>query len=158
MRLGGMVFAGVMLAAGGAAPALAQVSYLTVHASPGRVYFVETSSEMGLPPALSINAFVVIDPPLDRGISARTYTVSIDCVANTFTIAGLVSLDGELKQVSADPEPTKPAAVGGALGAIRNYLCDGKIPAGASRYGSLAEAQAAGLAINSANRAAQAGQ
>lgn len=158
MRLGGMAFAGVMLAAVGAAPALAEVSYLPLYASPGRVYFVETSSEKGLPPALSISAFVVIDPPLDRGISARTYTVSIDCMANTFTIAGLVSLDGELKQVSTDPEPTKPAAVGGAFGAIRNYLCDGKIPAGASRYGSLAQAQTAGLAINSANRAVQAGQ
>jgi hypothetical protein len=158
MRPGGMVLAGMVLAAGAAAPALAEVSYLVLYASPGRVYFVETGSEKGLPPALSINAFVVIDPPTDRGIGARTYTVSIDCAANTFTIAGLVSLDRELKQLSTDPEPTQPAAVGGAFGAIRNYLCDGKIPAGASRYGSLAEAQTAGLAINSANRSAGAGQ
>jgi hypothetical protein len=133
--------------------AMAQTSLLTLHALENRVYFVNTDSEKGMPPALSVRTFVVIDPPLDRGISARDITVSVDCTANTFTITGLVSLDRELKQVSTDPEPTKPAAATGPFKTIRDYLCDGNIPAGATRYDSQAAALDAGLRIIAANRA-----
>ena len=94
-----------------------------------RVYFVDTSTERGLPPDFSIRVIVAIDPPLKRGISAREMTVSVNCTANTFTIAGLVSLDAALNQVSADPEPTDPAAVGGPFQGIRDYLCAGKMHA-----------------------------
>jgi hypothetical protein len=162
MRMDWTVATGMILAVGfgavGAAPAAAQASYIPVFASPDRVYFVDASSEKGMPPAVSIRVFVAIDPPMARGISAREYTASVDCTANTFTIAGLVSLDGDLNQVSADPEPTKPAAVGGPFTGIRRYVCEGEIPAGASRYGSRAEARAAGLQIIAANRPSPSGQ
>ena len=82
------------------APALAQTSYLSVFATPERVYFVDTGTKKELPPSFSILVLVAIDPPLARGISAREMTVSVNCTANTFTIAGLVSLDRALKQVS----------------------------------------------------------
>ena len=117
-----------------------------------RVYFVDTSTERGLPPDFSIRVIVAIDPPLKRGISAREMTVSVNCTANTFTIAGLVSLDAALNQVSADPEPTDPAAVGGPFQGIRDYLCAGKIPAGATRYQTRELALAAGFSIITANR------
>jgi len=142
----------LLLALLGGAPALAQTSYLPVFARPERVYFVDTDTEKGMPPALSIGVLVVIDPPLDGGISAREMTVSVDCTVNTFTIAGLVSLDAALKQVSTDPEPTKPAAVGGAFRAVRDCVCDGKIPAGATRYDSRALALETGFRIIAANR------
>ena len=142
----------VLLAASGA-PALAQTSLLPLFAMPERVYFVDTSTEKGAAPVRSILTLAVIDPPLSRGISAREMTVSVDCTANTFTITGLVSLDASLKQVSTDPEPTVPAAVGGPYKAIRDYLCDGKTPAGATPYASRAEALDAGLRIIAANRA-----
>lgn len=136
----------------GAAPALAQTSYLPVFATPERVYFVDTDAEKGTPAGLSIPVLVAIDPPLKRGISAREMTVSVNCTANTFTIAGLVSLDRELKEVSTDPAPTDPAAVGGPFKAIRDYLCDAKIPAGATRYDSRAAAVDTGFRIIAANR------
>lgn len=141
-----------LLAAFAGAPALAQTSYLPVFAMPERVYFVDTGTEKGLPPAFSIRVIVAIDPPLKRGISAREMTVSVDCTANTFTISGLVSLDAALNQVSTDPEPTKPAAIGGPFKGIRDYLCDGKIPAGATRYDTRELALAAGFSIITANR------
>lgn len=140
------------LAALCAAPALAQTSYLPVFANPERIYFVDTDTKKGMPPALSIRVLVAIDPPLKRGISAREMTVSVNCTANTFTIAGLVSLDRELKEVSTDPAPTDPAAVGGPFKGIRDYLCDGKIPAGATRYDSRAAAVETGFTIVAANR------
>lgn len=140
------------LAALGAAPALAQTSYLPVFATPERIYFVDTDTEKGMPPALSIRVLLAIDPPLKRGISAREMTVSVNCTANTFTIAALVSLDRELKEVSTDPAPTDPAAVGGPFKGIRDYLCDGKIPAGATRYDSRAAAVETGFRIIAANR------
>lgn len=135
-----------------AAPALAQTSYLPVFATPERVYFVDTDTEKGLTPALSIRVLVAIDPPLTRGISAREMTVSVNCTANTFTIAGLVSLDRDLKEVSTDPAPTDPAAIGGPFKGIRDYLCYGKIPAGATRYDSRAAAVETGFGIIAANR------
>jgi hypothetical protein len=141
-----------LLAVSGA-PALAQTSLMPVFATPQRVYFVDTASEKGLPPALSIQTMIAIDPALPGGISAREMTVSVDCTANTFTISGLVSLDAALNQVSTDPEPTAPASIGGAFAALRDYVCDGKIPAGVSRYPSRAEALEAGLRIIAANRA-----
>ena len=143
----------IALMAMGLAPgAMAQTSLLPLVATPERVYFVDTDTEKGEPPSLSIRTLVAIDPPLARGISAREMTVSVDCTANTFVITGLVSLDRELKQISTDPDPTNPAAVGGPFKALRDYLCDGKIPAGASRYGSRAEALEVGLRIIAANR------
>lgn len=150
MRLMGI---GLLVALGIAPGAMAQTSLLTLHALENRVYFVDTDTEKGTPPALSIRTLVVIDPPLDRGISAREMTVSVDCTSNTFTITGLVSLDRELKQVSTDPKPTKPAATSGPFKSIRDYLCDGKIPSAATRYDSQAAALDAGLRIIAANRA-----
>lgn len=142
----------VLLAASGA-PAFAQTALLPLFAMPERVYFVDTSTEKGVAPSRSILTFAAIDPPLSRGIRAREMTVSVDCTANTFTITGLVSLDAGLNQVSTDPAPTNPAAVGGPYKAIRDYLCDGKTPAGATPYASRAEALAAGLRIIAANKA-----
>jgi hypothetical protein len=150
MRLTGIGLVITLVTAPGA---LAQTSFLSLHALEQRVYFVDTDSEKGAPPNLSVRTLVAIDPPLDRGISARDMTVSVDCTANTFTITGLVSLDRELKQVSTDPEPTKPAAATGPFKAIRDYLCEGKIPSGASRYDTRGLALDAGLRIIAANRA-----
>lgn len=141
-----------LLATLSAAPALAQTSYLPVFATPERVYFLDTATEKGMPPALSIRVLVAIDPPLKRGISAREMTVSVNCTANTFTIAGLVSLDRDLKEVSTDPAPTDPAPVGGPFQGIRDYLCDGKIPAGATRYDTRELALETGFGIIAANR------
>jgi hypothetical protein len=141
------------LLAGSGAPALAQTSLMPVFAMPERVYFVDASTEQGAAPTRSVLTFAAIDPPLSRGISAREMTVSVDCTTNTFTISGLVSLDAALKPVSTDPEPTVPAAVGGPYRAVRDYLCEGKTPAGATPYASRAEALAAGLRIIAANRA-----
>jgi hypothetical protein len=149
MRFAGI---GLLLAGLWTAPAWAQTSFLPVFATPERVYFLDTDTEKGSPPALSILTFVAIDPPLARGISAREMTVSVDCTANTFILTGLVSLDSSLKQVSTDPAPTNPAAIGGAMTAVRDYLCDGKIPVGATRYNTRAEALEAGLRIIAANR------
>ncbi len=141
-----------LLAAMGAAPALAQTSYLPVFATVERVYFVDTSTEKGLPLAFSVHVLVAIDPPLKRGISAREMTVSVNCTANTFTITGLVSLDRDRKQVSTDPAPTDPAPAGGPFQGIRDYLCDGKIPAGATRYDTRELALETGFRIIAANR------
>ena len=80
-------------------------------------------------------------------------TVSVNCSANTFTMAGLVSLAGVLKPPSTDLASTAPAPVGGPSQGIRDYLCDGKIPAGATRYEMRALALEAGLRIITANRA-----
>lgn len=142
----------LLLAGLSAAPAWAQTSMLPVFATPERVYFVDTDTEKGSPPALSILTLVAIDPALKGGINAREMTVSVDCTASTFTISGLVSLDRELNQISTDPAPTQPAAIGSAFTAIRDYLCDGKIPAGATRYNNRVEALDAGLRIIAANR------
>lgn len=142
-----------ILAAMGASPALGQTSLLPVFATADRVYFVDAASEKALPPLLSIQTLIAIDPPLNGGIGAREMAVSVDCTGNTFTIDGVVSLDPALNPVASAPDANAPAATGGALSAIRDYLCDGKIPAGVSRYASRAEALDAGLRIIAANRA-----
>lgn len=150
MRLLGI---SLLVAGLSAAPAFAQTSLLPLYATENRVYFVDTDSEKGMPPAASIRTLVVIDPPLERGISAREMTVSVDCTANTFIITGLVSMDAELKQLSTDPKPSAPRDATGPFKALRDYLCDGKIPSGATRYDSRTMALDAGVRIIAANRA-----
>ena len=78
--------------------------------------------------------------------------VSVNCAANRFTMAGLVAADAAFKQVSTDPAPTDPAPVGGPFQGIRDHLCDGKSPAGATRYENRALALAAGFRIITSNR------
>lgn len=141
-----------------AGEAAAQTSYVAVWAMPERVYFVDSDSEKGSPPLVSIRTVVAIDPPLARGVAAREMTVSVDCAADTFTISGLVSLDGSLNPISRDDDPTTPAKVGGPYIGIRDYLCDGKIPSPTVRYATKPEAITRGWQIIAANRQPAAGE
>lgn len=133
-----------------ASPASAQ-PFMPFFAMPERVYFMDTATKGGTAQVPSISVFVTVDPPMGR-FAARSMTFTVDCAANQFTLADIVSYSAALETLKSAPTPSAPSPVAGAFVPARDYLCAGKIPANASTYANRAEAHAAGLQIIQANR------
>ena len=133
-----------------ASPASAQ-PLIPFFAMKERVYFLETATRAGSAQVPSISVFVTIDPPMGR-FAARSMTFTVDCAANQFTLADIVSYNAALETLKSAPTPSAPSPVAGAFVPAKDYLCSAKIPANASAYAGRAEAHEAGMLIIKANR------